>query len=105
MKINTYKVSSNDRSENGQFVAVFLLPSQCIHPIRPDLHPWPGIRLNIPDSNSFNSHAETLLSDGFCLLPGVLSAPECRDFIAQYDRDQVYRSTVDMARYNFGRGQ
>jgi hypothetical protein len=61
--------------------------------------------LKIPSDASFSPYADTLLSDGFCLLPQVLSAAECRDFIAQYDREQCYRSTVDMARYNFGSGQ
>ena len=61
--------------------------------------------MKIPDSTSFAPCAERLLNDGFCLLPRVLSAVECRDFIAQYDKEQLYRSTVDMARYNFGSGQ
>lgn len=61
--------------------------------------------MKIPNSTSFTRSAETLLSEGFCRLPKVLSADECRDFIAQYDKEQLYRSTVDMARYNFGSGQ
>jgi hypothetical protein len=61
--------------------------------------------LKIPDSSSFVPCAESLLSDGFCLLPRVLNAAECRGFIAQYDKEQIYRSTVDMARHNFGSGQ
>ena len=61
--------------------------------------------MKIPDSASFVPHAERLLSDGFCVLPQVLNARECLDFIAQYDREQLYRSTVDMARHNFGSGQ
>ena len=61
--------------------------------------------MKIPDSSSFAPCAERLLSDGFCLLPQVLNAAECRGFIAQYDKEQIYRSTVDMARHNFGSGQ
>lgn len=61
--------------------------------------------MKIPESTSFVPCAERLLSDGFCLLPRVLNAAECRGFIAQYDKEQIYRSTVDMARHNFGSGQ
>ncbi len=61
--------------------------------------------MKIPAAASFTSFADTLLERGFCLLPGVLSAAECRDFVSQYGREQCYRSTVDMARYNFGSGQ
>lgn len=61
--------------------------------------------MKIPDNASFAACAESLLEDGFCLLPKVLGAAECKDFVAQYDRSQLYRSTVNMTRYNFGSGQ
>ncbi len=61
--------------------------------------------MNVPAPAAFAPYADALLSRGFCRLPGLLSAGECRDFIAQYDREQQYRSTIDMARYNFGSGQ
>ena len=61
--------------------------------------------MKIPRSAGFTRYADTLLEKGFCLLPKVLNARECREFIGQYDREQQYRSTIDMKRYNFGRGQ
>ncbi len=61
--------------------------------------------MNIPASGSFSHYADELLCRGFCVLPEVLNAVECRDFTAQYDREQRYRSTIDMSRYNFGSGQ
>ena len=42
---------------------------------------------------------------GWSRLPRLLSARECRDLVAGYERDELYRSTVDMERYRFGSGQ
>lgn len=35
----------------------------------------------------------------------LLTPDECRRLIATYDRDSAFRSTIDMARHGFGRGQ
>jgi hypothetical protein len=42
---------------------------------------------------------------GFARLPGLLDARDCAALIALYDQDTRFRSTIDMARHNFGRGQ
>ncbi len=43
---------------------------------------------------------------GYALVPGVLSPDVCREMRNLYeDPDITFRSTIDMARYNFGRGQ
>ncbi len=45
-----------------------------------------------------------LLENGFTRLSGVLGPQSCDDLIAAYE-DDIYRSTIDMKRYNFGRGE
>lgn len=42
---------------------------------------------------------------GVALLPRLLTAAECGRIAAMYDDVDRFRSTVDMARYRFGRGQ
>jgi uncharacterized protein len=42
---------------------------------------------------------------GWSHLPAVLNAAECRRLVDVYTRESLYRSTVDMERYRFGRGQ
>lgn len=42
---------------------------------------------------------------GWSLVPSVLTASECRHVARDYQRDELYRSTVDMERHRFGRGQ
>ena len=46
-----------------------------------------------------------LLAAGFTRLSGVLTAGECARFRAMYADDALFRSTVDMERFNFGKGQ
>lgn len=48
---------------------------------------------------------ERLAADGFVRLPTLLPAADCAALIAGYGDDGLYRSTIDMARYRFGRGQ
>jgi hypothetical protein len=50
--------------------------------------------------------AATALDDrGWAVLPGVLTAPECRETAALYEREELFRSRVVMARHGFGRGE
>lgn len=51
--------------------------------------------------NSLNHH---LLEHGFVKTEPLLSPMQCQSLIDGYD-DDIYRSTIDMQRYNFGRGQ
>lgn len=53
---------------------------------------WPGI-------------GAALDQDGAALLPGVLDAGECASLAADYDRETLFRSRIDMARHGFGRGE
>ncbi len=38
-------------------------------------------------------------------MPRLLDASACRSLVDLYDRDSLFRSTTDMARHGFGRGQ
>lgn len=49
--------------------------------------------------------AERLDTAGYAILPGLLSPQECADVAALYDREDLFRSRVVMARHNFGRGE
>lgn len=42
---------------------------------------------------------------GCALTPPLLSPAECRDLAALYDRPELFRSSVDMARHRFGSGE
>lgn len=47
---------------------------------------------------------EALDSQGFATLPPLLDESTCRSLRERFDDDTLFRSTVEMARYNFGRG-
>jgi hypothetical protein len=42
---------------------------------------------------------------GYALTSPVLTADECRETAALFDRDAIFRSHVDMKRYRFGEGE
>jgi uncharacterized protein len=42
---------------------------------------------------------------GCALTPQLLTPAECARIAGLYDRDELFRSTVDMARYRFGEGE
>ena len=42
---------------------------------------------------------------GCAVLPSVLAQEECRTIATMFDRDDLFRSTVVMARHGFGRGE
>jgi uncharacterized protein len=44
-------------------------------------------------------------TEGYAALPNILSAKECRELLGFYADDSLFRSTIDMSRYNFGRGE
>jgi uncharacterized protein len=49
--------------------------------------------------------AESLNTKGYACLREVLTHKECGELRASYDENFLYRSTVDMQRYRFGRGE
>jgi hypothetical protein len=48
---------------------------------------------------------DQLERSGMALTPPLLSPDECADLISGYDRDELFRSTVVMARHAFGEGE
>lgn len=48
---------------------------------------------------------ESLLADGYAIVPGLVDREICAQLIAQYGDDERFRSTVVMERHNFGRGE
>lgn len=63
--------------------------------------PWAG-RVQSAD---WDAVAGELDEFGGALLPQLLTLDEAADIRALYDRPDVFRSTVDMARHRFGRGE
>jgi len=57
-------------------------------------------------SLDWTAHGAALDADGYAVLPAVLSRDECDGVAALYnDPKTSFRSTVTMARHNFGRGE
>jgi hypothetical protein len=54
--------------------------------------PWPGV-------------VAALEEQGVALIPGLLSAEECRNLVALYDESPRFRSKVVMQRHGYGRGE
>lgn len=48
---------------------------------------------------------EALDTQGYAILPDLLSPEQCAGVAALYDRENLFRSRVVMARHNFGRGE
>jgi len=47
---------------------------------------------------------ESLSANGYAILPSLLTPHECREIIRMYDQP-IYRNTIDMQRYRFGKGE
>lgn len=52
----------------------------------------------------WDSVHDQLAQHGHARVAGVLAPSTCRSLIGLYDDDSVFRSRIDMARYNFGLG-
>src|ERR1700733_15254059 len=53
---------------------------------------WPAITADLDAS-------------GCAVTPRLLTPAQCRDLAGLYDRPELFRSTIDMARHRFGSGQ
>jgi len=49
--------------------------------------------------------ADDLDARGNTVVPGLLRPTECRELVDLYDREELFRSRVTMARHGFGRGE
>lgn len=49
--------------------------------------------------------ADHLNEKGFAVMPGILSNEDCANLIQQYSQPEIYRKTISMERYRFGKGE
>lgn len=54
---------------------------------------------------NWNTISANLNEKGYALIPDVLSPPECCHLSGLYDDQALYRSTINMQRYRFGKGE
>ena len=47
----------------------------------------------------------SLNEEGYAIIHGVLSREECQELRKYYPENQLYRSTINMQRYRFGKGE
>ncbi|WP_042431979.1 2OG-Fe(II) oxygenase [Streptacidiphilus anmyonensis] len=57
------------------------------------------------DATDWNAVREELDAHGCAVTPQLLTPAQCRELAALYERAELFRSTVDMARHRFGSGQ
>src|SRR5580765_717622 len=57
------------------------------------------------DEQDWAGVERSLDANGNGVLPGLLTAPQCKQLAALYPREVGYRSKVVMARHGFGRGE
>ncbi len=53
----------------------------------------------------WSQHAEHLNEKGYAVLPKILSDDECNQLANSYDDASLYRSVINMKRYQFGSGE
>lgn len=54
---------------------------------------------------NWQQHADSLNEKGYVVLPQILPEEECGKLIEQYDNAELYRSVINMKRYQFGSGE
>ena len=53
----------------------------------------------------WNSINNSLNEKGYCIIPSVLSPDECKHLSGLYNDRYIYRNTINMQRYRFGKGE
>jgi len=48
---------------------------------------------------------QSLDENGYAIIPSILSKEECEDLTSLYSKSALYRSTINMQRYRFGKGE
>ena len=56
-------------------------------------------------SKDWKTITQKLHDVGFVIVPNVLTPEECSELIAEYDAGNIYRKTISMERYRFGKGE
>lgn len=54
---------------------------------------------------NWSHHTESLNEKGYAVLPKMLSDEECKQLAASYNDVNLYRSVINMKRYQFGSGE
>ena len=57
------------------------------------------------DSIQWSSVYQSLNDKGYAIIQSVLSPGECDEFKLSYSKNELYRSTINMQRYRFGKGE
>ncbi len=58
-----------------------------------------------PASLPWQDAHHTLNEKGYAIFPSVLTRDECHQLSGQYSNESLYRSTINMQRYRFGKGE
>ncbi|UIO41042.1 2OG-Fe(II) oxygenase [Brevibacillus brevis] len=53
----------------------------------------------------WQSMQQELDEQGYAAFPSLISADACEELIAMYGQDELFRNTIQMARYRFGEGE
>ena len=53
----------------------------------------------------WDTYYTSLHEKGYAIIPGVLSKQECLQLTGHYDENHLYRATINMQRYRFGKGE
>lgn len=61
-----------------------------------------AVRINDLDWDSIQISLDEI---GYAKLPSLLNKTECKEIIDTYEKQDYFRSTIDMARYRFGIGE
>ena len=67
--------------------------------------PVPAAQRSARDAIDWRQVAEQLDDLGYAVVPDLLAPADCRNLAALWDEEARFRSRVDMARHNFGRGE
>ncbi|WP_175400295.1 2OG-Fe(II) oxygenase, partial [Streptomyces prasinopilosus] len=74
-------------------------------PAAPDAGADDAVELPAVDALDWPSLTTALDAEGVAVTPPLLSPRACEEVRALFDRDEVFRSTVDMGRHRFGSGR
>ncbi|HEX2845193.1 MAG TPA: 2OG-Fe(II) oxygenase [Chitinophagaceae bacterium] len=56
-------------------------------------------------SASWPAIIDHLNDRGFAMMPGILNSEDCEKLVQQYNQPEIYRKTIFMERYRFGKGE
>jgi hypothetical protein len=62
-------------------------------------------KMNSLKQMDWNPIYDSLDKKGYSLISGVLSREECAHLSGMYHDDYLYRNTINMQRYRFGKGE